>query len=259
MRLTRSIVLTASIVALLALATGAFGAPAFPEPAAPGRVISDAAGVINKDDAAAIDRLAGALRAEKGLPVSVVTIRSLAAQNAQGSTIERYAVELLQSQDEQMRSHGMLLVVASDDRRARIQLGSAWGTGHDERARRVMDRLILPAFRNGQLSKGILEGVRGFDAMGRQLPVRAAGQPAWVPQALVVEGFDEPWWLPFAVAGVAVALAVLLVSLIRNGRSGWAWAVAAFVFGLLLARFFGGSAEAGDADSGAESGASGSW
>ena len=256
MRLTRSALLTASIIALLALATGAFGAPSFPEPAAPGRVISDAAGVISRDDAAAIERLAGALRAEKGLPVSVVTIRSLAAQNAQGFTIERYAVELLQSQDEQMRSHGMLLVVASDDRRARIQLGSAWGTGHDERARRVMDRLILPAFRDGQLSKGILEGVRGFDAMARQLPVRAPGQPAWIPPALVVEGFDQPWWLPFAVAGGVIALAVLLVSLVRHGRRGWAWAVAAFVFGLLLARFFGGSAEAsGDV----EGGATGSW
>ena len=31
------------------------------------------------------------------------------------------------------------------------------------------NRLLLPAFRKGELSAGILNGVRGFDAMGRQL------------------------------------------------------------------------------------------
>jgi uncharacterized protein len=118
-----------------------------------------------------------------------------------------------------------------------------------------MDRLILPAFRNGQLSRGIADGVRGFDAMARQLPVRAAGQPAWVPQALLVEGFDGPWWMLPAIAGGVILLLVMLVSLVRRGRRGWAWAVAALVFGLLLARFFGGSAEASDA----EGGATGSW
>lgn len=247
--------LTPLFIIVFVFATGAMATPSFPEPATPGHAITDAAGVINKEDAAAIDRLAAALRAEKGLAVSVVTIRSLAAQNAQGYTIERYAAELLQSLDEQTRSHGMLLLVASDDRRARIQLGSAWGTAHDERARRVMDRLILPAFRNGDLSKGILDGVRGFDAMGRQRQLPAVGQPSWMPQALVVEGLDEPWWLLPAIAGGIVVLIVMLVSLIRRGRRGWAWAVAAFVFGLLLARFLGGSAEASDA----EGGATGSW
>jgi uncharacterized protein len=158
------------------------------------------------------------------------------------------------SQEERFRTHGMLLLVAAEDRVARIQLGPAWGSAHDDRARKVMNRLILPSFRKGDFSAGIIQGVRGLDAMGRQLALPVAGQPQWMPSELVGEELGGPWWtLPALVVG-AVLLIVGLVSLIRRGRRGWAWAIAAFVFGLLLARFFG-SAEA----RGSEGGATGSW
>lgn len=252
----RAVQLAVLLMALLApMASDAVSQPSFPAPPPAGHVISDAAGVIGKEDGAEIGRMAAALLAEKGYPISVVTIRSLAAQGAGGHTIERYAAELLQSwhQDERGRSHGMLLLVAAEDRVARIQLGSAWGSAHDDRARRVMDRLILPAFRKGELSTGILDGVRGFDAMGRQLALPAVGQPSWMPRALVVEGLDQPWWmLPALVAG-GLVLMVGVVSLARRGRQSWAWAAAAFIFALLLSRFFG-SAEASDSGGGATGG-----
>ena len=90
--------------------------------------------------------------------------------------------------------------------------------------------------------------------MGRQLPLPVVGQPRWMPSALVVEELGGPWWtLPALVAGI-ILLVVAVGSLIRRGRRGWAWAIAAFVFGVLLARFFG-SAEASDT----EGGATGSW
>jgi uncharacterized protein len=247
------------VVFLLALVAPIVSAaatkPSFPSPPQPGHFISDTAGLVGAGDASEIDRLGVALLAEKGYPISVVTIRSLATQGATGYTIERYAAELVQSsQEERFRTHGMLLLVAAEDRVARIQLGSAWGSAHDDRARKVMERLILPAFRKRDFSAGIVHGVRGLDAMGRQLALPVVGQPQWMPSALVVEELGGPWWtLPALVAG-GILLIVGLVSLIRRGRRGWAWAIAAFVFGLLLARFFG-SAEA----SGSEGGATGSW
>ena len=153
------------------LASDAAAKASFPAPPPPGRFTSDGAGLIEKEDGQEIDRLAAALLAEKGYPVSVVTIRSLASQDATGYTIEGYAAELMQSwrAEERFRTYGMLLLVAAEDRKARIQLGSAWGEAHDDRARRIMDRLILPAFRDEEMSLGILEGIRGFDAMGRQI------------------------------------------------------------------------------------------
>jgi hypothetical protein len=113
-----------------------------------------------------------------------------------------------------------------------------------------MDRLIVPAFVKGQFSTGIVDGVRGLDAMGRQQALPGGGQPAWMPAALVVEGLDEPWWtLPALVAG-GVVLVVGLVSIARRGRRSWAWAAAAFILALVLSRFFG-SAHASDSGGGA--------
>ena len=72
------------VVLWVALATGAAavaaaGKPSFPAPPPAGRVTNDAAGLITKEHVAEIDRLAGALLAQKGYPVRIVTIRSLEA------------------------------------------------------------------------------------------------------------------------------------------------------------------------------------
>ena len=246
------------MVLSMALVAGPLAADArskvsFPVEPMAGSFVTDTAGLISKEHGPEIDRLAAALLGEKRYPVRVVTIRSLAVQGAVGYTIERYAAELLQSwtKDETVRSHGMVLVVAADDRTARIQLGSAWGHAHDGRSREIMNRMILPAFRRGDLSAGILAGVRGFDAMGRQLAL-PTGQPWWMPPALTAVTADQPWWTLPALAAGALVLLVGLVSIVRGGRRSWAWAAAAFVLGLVLSRIFGGgSAEASDSGGGA--------
>jgi len=253
MRPGHSVPMLLLLAALAAPAVGAVGAASFPMPP-PGQFVSDTAGLISKDDVTEIRRIAAALLAENRLPLTVVTIRSL-AQGAAGQTIERYATELLQSQDEHTRAYGMLLIVAAENRAARIHLGSAWGNAHDQRARRVMDRLILPAFAKGEFSAGIVNGVRGLDAMGRERALPAFGQPSWFPSALVVEGLDGPWWmLPvFVVVGLVVLVGVRSVT--KQGRRSWAWVAGAFVLGLVWSRIFGGSGEASEP----EGGATGTW
>lgn len=257
MRRRHSLQLVVFLMALvIPVALAAANQPSFPAPL-PGQVISDTAGLISKADAAKIERMAAALRAARGYPVGVVTIHSLAAQGAPAYTIDRYAAELLRSwpDEGQMRSHGMLLVVAADNRAARIQLGSAWGNAHDERARRVMNRMIVPAFRKAQFSAGIVDAVRGFDAMGRQLTLPAVGKPSWMPSVVVPEGLDGPWWLFLAIVGGAIVVVVGLGSVVKGGRRSWGWAAAAFIVALVLSRFFGGSAEASESGGGA----TGNW
>lgn len=252
------------------LASDASARASFPAPPSAGRFTNDGAGLIEEEDGRQIDRLAGALLAEKGYPVSVVTIRSLASQGAAGYTIERYAAEMMQSwrADERFRTYGILLLVAAEDRKARIQLGTAWGEAHDDRARRIMDRLILPPFRDDEMSLGILEGVRGFDAMGRQLTLAGVDDPWWMPPALAgllrgidlgaiggVGGLDsQRWMLPALVAG-GLMLLVGLVSVARGGRKSWAWAAAAFILTIFVSRAVS-AARGGGATGG---GATGEW
>src|SRR4029453_15957672 len=188
-----------------------------------GVIVSDEIGLIRVEQRQEIERIGNAMFKETGFPAAVVTIKSLAAQRAGGYTIERYAKEIVDAwkMEPAHRSHGMLLLVSEEDRRARIQLAPAWGNAHDGRAQEVMDSLILPAFRRGDLSQGILDGVRGFDAMARGLAIPSPPRPCGL--------------IPVAAAG-GLLLVAGVVSLAKSGRKSWAFAIAGIVGGIVLAR-----------------------
>lgn len=209
----------------------------------------DRADLLNSQVSNAIDDLAGALLAEEKIPILVVTIPSLISFEAASHSIESYATALF---DEwgigyQQRNYGILLLVSLGDRKARIELGKGWGSAHDDDSLYIMNSLIIPAFKKGDYSGGILEGVKALDKMARGL-----GLPK--PK--------RPWWfIPVTILSIALVIGVI-VSLFKSGRTGWGWALIA---GLGLLLFFilrnaasgsGGSFGGGSSGGG---GASGSW
>lgn len=180
----------------------------------------DQAGLIAPAEREEINRIAASLLVGEDVPIIVVTIQSLQSYGAAGYTIERYARELFDhwgigSKD---RNYGMLLLVSKGDRQARIELGAAWGRSHDDQAAEVMQTLIIPAFKKGEFSEGILAGVRGMDALARGL---ALPKP------------ERPWWVPFVFLGVVALIIGVIVSLFRSGRKGWGWALIALL-GIVL-------------------------
>jgi len=60
-----------------------------------------------------------------------------------------------------------LLLVARDDREVRIELGHLWGGGYDASCERIVQREILPAFKQGAYSDGIRAGVVGLSNLAR--------------------------------------------------------------------------------------------
>jgi uncharacterized protein len=261
-----------TIASLAVLTVGLLGAVplgggpvqiAFPAAPAPGGFVVDDARLIAPFDQVDLEGLAAELRREHGYPITVVTIRSLAAQGASGYTIERYASEMLKSwpPDADRQGYGLTLLVSANDRLARIELGSAWRGAHEGRAREIMDHLILPAFRRGEMSKGILAGVKGFDALGRGRRLPGESMFGWlIPAALAPE--DQPWWLMPAMAAGVTLLLLAVISLARSGRKGLAFAVGGFLGVILLSRAIA-LARGGDSDdSGSSSertGATGKW
>ena len=234
----------------------------FPDAPPPGRIVVDEARLLVPLHQVDLEGIAGELKRELGYPVTVVTIRSLASHGASGYTIERYTSEMLKTwpSDAARQDYGLTLLVSADDRLARIELGSAWRGAHDGRAREIMDHLILPAFRRGQLSEGILAAVKGFDAMGRGRRLPGESWFGWLIPAAVAPA-DQPWWLRPAIAAGIAALIAGLISLARSGRKGLAWAVAGFFGAILLSRVIA-MAKGGDSDDGGStesSGATGKW
>lgn len=245
------LVLFSSLLVAGPLAGHAVSQVTFPTPPPAGSFVLDEAKLITAAHRQEIDRIATALNRDRGYPVTVVTIRSLGSQRAAGYAIERYASEMLKAWnlDADQRGYGLLLLVAADDRLARIELGSAWGGAHDGRVREVMDRLILPAFRRGDLSQGIVDGVHGFDAMGRGLALPTTPQP---------------WWLIPTIAAGALVLVGAIISFGRSGRRSLAWGAAAFVGGILLSQVIAwarGGGDSGDAggETSEDSGVTGKW
>jgi uncharacterized membrane protein YgcG len=83
-------------------------------PMAPGEweIIADRAGVAVPTDVGAIRLLANNLRTERQCPLMIATIPSLAAMDAAGWTIERYAMTLHERWFGE-RERGILLLVSS--------------------------------------------------------------------------------------------------------------------------------------------------
>ncbi len=196
--------------------------------------VNDLARVIEADDAARI-RSAARGSHDRGVPIVVATIPSLADQGAADWTIERYATNLYNEWGigDPATNRGVLLLVAVKDRKLRIATGTGLGN-RDGAARAVIDGTIVPRFKAGDLSGGIAAGV---EAVARWFaPAPAAEMP---PQGLPAErapGGEGAGWSPhgtgvihrtergggigslFTIILVVVGIGVL-ISIFRGRRS----------------------------------------
>lgn len=219
--------------AVLALVAGLFGlvpslAPAQQiniEPPGERAFVQDLARMVKAEDVEAIREIADQLLTDQAVPIIVVTINSMADHGGPNLRIETFA-RLLFDQwgigheeiEGQPWNRGILLLVSKEDRKARIELGNDWAGEYDATTREIMDGQIVPNFKQGNYSEGILAGVQALDKMARGLEVPRPVQPVW-------------FW-PVVIGGVALAI-FTAVSMFRSGASGWAWLLWAAVFGIL--------------------------
>ncbi|HVU63038.1 MAG TPA: TPM domain-containing protein [Phycisphaerales bacterium] len=169
------------LTAALALVPAARAEVRFPARPTDGTVL-DGASMLDGGDLDTVRALGAALVRDKGFPLVVVTIDSLADYDASSMSIESYARRLFDTwgAGRPDQNYGILLLVSRGDRKARIELGAAWSHGHDQICQSIMDDLILPNFRAGRFSEGIRVGAQALDKMGRgeEIPSRPIAQRA---------------------------------------------------------------------------------
>ena len=168
----------AAMLVVLACGLAIAAEPVFP--ALTGRVV-DEAGLLS---AAERDRLVTQLAAHEsatGQQVVVVTLNSL-----QGYPIEDFGYRLGRAWGigEKGKNTGALLIVAPKERAVRIEVGYGLeGKLTDALSRSIIERDIVPAFRQGQFARGIIDGTSAMlVALGGTgaAPARGAGP---VPEA----------------------------------------------------------------------------
>lgn len=184
--------------------------------------ILDKAEMLSDAEEKQIRQIADQLLTDKAAPIIVVTIESMGDYGGAGLRIETFA-RLLFDQwgigpaniGDTAWNHGILLLVSQGDRKARIELGAGWRRDKDSVSQQIMQDQIIARFKQGKYSAGIIAGVEALDRMARDLKLPTKPVPA------------STYWIGAALIGLAV---FTVVSLIRSGASGWAWAFWGLVF-----------------------------
>lgn len=128
-----------------------------PRPTAAGGIyVQDYAGVISQADKQKILRIGQDLDNKTTAQAAVLTVKTL-----DGYPIEDYALEVLRQWGigSKAKNNGVLILIATNDRQSRIEVGYGLeGILPDGLTGRIQDQYMLPYFRQGDYSKGILQG-----------------------------------------------------------------------------------------------------
>lgn len=152
-----------------------------------GDLISDYAGVLEPADEARIGEELQALRDQTGVHMVVVTMEDIADHAGEGMRLDAYGKALFNAWGigDAARNDGILLLVVTGPREARIALGAGYDAVYDGRAARVLSTAVLPEFREGRIAGGIEAGI--ISARERLVAPFIEGRPV-----SLTEGFREP-------------------------------------------------------------------
>lgn len=202
-----------SLAVTLTLATSAL-AQSLPEPLSD--TLSDYADVLDATEEGRISRLLATTRAETGVQVVVVTVPGLDGFGGAGQGIETYAKALFNAWGvgEADRNDGILMLLDTQRREARIALGSGYDPVYDGRAARVLSTAVLPALRAGNYAEGIEAGI--VSARDRLVVPFQSGQ-----KVSLTDGFAEDGGagLPTALLGFGAVAAVAGFGIWRQRRA----------------------------------------
>jgi uncharacterized protein len=156
--------------------------------------VNDLAHVIDPASAAEIDRRVRALKQASGDVVMVVTVDTIAPYGS----IEEYSVRLFERAKlgTREKDNGLLILLAVKDRKVRVYPG--YGLEEfitDGFAGETIRQAMLPAFREGQYGRGLLDGTtRIIQRIADRRHVTPSGVPQ--PQREAPEPTLPAWVIP---------------------------------------------------------------
>lgn len=176
--------------------------------------VNDLADLMADDVEQRITAKLAAFEEATGAQVAVLTIPSL-----EGEVLEEYSLRVAETWGlgRAEEDDGVLLLVARDDRKMRIEVGYGLeGRLTDLQSGRILRNVLRPAFREGEFGRGIEEGVDLIVATLQGDDVIPADPPRRVTS-------DAPW--PARILGLLLFLGFLslfmLSALFSSGCSGW--------------------------------------
>jgi len=129
----------------------------------PSGFVNDFAKVLKEQDALAIENLAASVKEKTGAELALVTVMSFSPY----ASIEEFSAALMKDWGigERGKDNGVLFVLAMAERECKIEVGYGLeGAIPDSAAGRILDTAVIPSFRDGDFSGGLLKGYRTIAA-----------------------------------------------------------------------------------------------
>ncbi len=119
--------------------------------------VIDNGGMLSSNAKAQLGQILRTLKQSGGSQIAVVTIDSL-----DGNAIEAVSLQIAErwKLGTSQKDNGILLLIAKTDRKLRIEVGQGLeGDLPDAYAKRIIDQVMTPYFRSGNIDQGVLAGV----------------------------------------------------------------------------------------------------
>ncbi len=120
--------------------------------------VIDEAGFFTARDKAELQSALNAFASQGGSQIAVLTISSL-----EGDDLNAFSIKVTDKWKlgSAKQDNGVLLLLSKDDRLVRIEVGQGLeGVLTDLHAKRIIDGVMTPLFKNGEFALGIKEGIR---------------------------------------------------------------------------------------------------
>lgn len=159
--------------------------------------VIDTTSTLSANEIAQLDNKLREYEARKGSQIAVLIVPS-----SQPETIEQYALRVAEQWKlgRKKVDDGAILVVAKDDRTLRIEVGYGLeGALNDATAKRIIDEIIVPYFKQGDFYRGIDAGVERILKVIEGEPLPPVSQAAEAPKQ----------WLPIALISAFVVGGIL--------------------------------------------------
>ncbi|OGO17872.1 MAG: hypothetical protein A2Z02_01275 [Chloroflexi bacterium RBG_16_48_7] len=224
----KAILALALALLILPFATGIALAVTYPDYQG---YVNDFAGLLPADNRTQLETQLARLDKDTTVQIAVVTINSL-----EGNTVEEYAVALFEKWKigQKGKDNGILLLVAKEDRKLRIEVGYGLeAIITDGRAGRIRDNDILPYFKKDDYTQGIVRGVNALESY-----VRDGNPPGTLEENPVKDTF-EPFFPAIIIISV---IGMYLMGFMSRSKNVWLGAIFGGIAGVVLGFIIGGIA-----------------
>ena len=218
----------------------------------------DKANILSANVESALNQSLESFRRASGPQVAILTVSSTGNQS-----IEDFSVDVARKWElgDKTRDDGVLLVIAFDDRRLRVETGSGIeGELTDVEAGRIIDGIIAPQLKAGNPDAAVLNGV---SALISELAA-APGETVTIDAAATGDAQSTGGNIFFTIISLIIFLFAMVMFVIRGRQRGFGNVAGNILFVAVTAMRSGGGGGRGGFSGGggggfSGGGASGSW